>query len=128
VSGPKLIRFALDEELHTFLKELKEEYVENHHSVSLPEFVEILMVRKNDEITLYSLINAGHIPNIFDPPPNSYRIPIRVRNTKLEQELQKISADSGRGISKVIYSIMRLILVEKKSRRVAKTLKTQKTA
>ena len=108
--GGLFIKFPLDDIYLTTLLEWKSQLEKSGQLLSLREILEREIVKLDRTVGITEALQLEQVPLIYDAPTNCERVPVRLKNENVINAILEASEISHRSISKVMYTLVRMVL------------------
>lgn len=105
------VRVPIDDAFLVAIEQLRENLKQDGYFRSTNEVIEreLVKLHQTEGIRQSLKIDSG-FPLIFETPANSTRLKVRIRNQVLMQEISKISDETNRPVTKIVYSLIRAFI------------------
>lgn len=110
--GGMFVKFPLDDAYVTALQAWKHDLEQKGQLLSLREILEREIIKLDRTTGIREALQLDQAPLIFDAPTNSVRVPVRLKNDMVISAILEASKTSQRSISKVLYTLVRIVLNE----------------
>ena len=108
--GGLFVKFPLDEAYVDALQRWKSDFEQKGKLISLREILEREIIKLDRTAGISATLRLEQAPIILDAPTNSQRIPVRLKDEAVIESITSAATLSNRSISKVLYTLVRLIL------------------